>query len=99
MRKKKEKKAQPLGSTKVSMLRPTPDDWHPTLEGGFVEVRLYRRLPGGKALVCAWGGDDTGMELWFDADAAESATTLYLHLATAPFVSKRYLAALGFTFC
>lgn len=40
---------------------PTPDDWYPTLEGGFVEMKSMQ-LSDGTWRICFWGGDDFGME-------------------------------------
>lgn len=91
---------------KVQTLRPTPDDWNPTLEGGFVTVSLCTNLPPyNKAkdqrmahVVNVWGGDDTGMQKWFHG-SEQPAQDLYSHVISIAYVSKQILVDLGFVFC
>lgn len=85
-------------STKVSKLCPTPDDWHPTLEGGFVCVVLYTDLPFKykKGLIVVRGGDDDALERWFTE--SKDANNCYSRLIRLAFIDKAALIGWGFSF-
>ena len=62
---------------------PTSDDWSPTLEGGFVEVKCFihayiqDQSRTYFCRICIWGGDDTGREIDFTTSNFETALTFY----------------------
>lgn len=78
-----------------------PDRWSPAYPGGLVRLRVML-LPQGPrdarqwCRVCAWGADDTGMELDFFEDAIARAERWNRWLSNLAVVSQDMLRGLGF---
>ncbi len=93
----------PKNHLRYKRMVPTPDRWYPTFEGGFVCVSvilttLVWKTPSLR--VCAWGGDDFGMERDEFFDTRKEALRVWKRrgtwVAAWGMIDKKTLAQLGF---
>lgn len=97
------RKLDPRKYNKYSLNVPTPDDWHPTLSDGTVEVSviLTTAVWGHPSIrTCVWGGDDDGMERDELFDSNQDAEDAYIRRVKEvegwAIVTRDMLSALGF---
>lgn len=80
-------------------LKPTTEDWYPTLPSGQVRVSCHLNVPNQSGIhhvVCVWGGDDCGMEKFFHGESEKKgAHDLYLRICKLPIVNRDPLTAMG----
>lgn len=84
----------------IKVLKSTTDDWHPNIKGSdgkeYITVSFYTtKNPKGHYLVCVWGLDDCGMELWLPE--YEQALKVFLEVCKLPSLTFKNLSSLGLT--